>query len=513
MWSMSTLTAPSLMRQFLDAPAVAYRSPELDSAESDGPSARLSIHDATTLEWSARLPLLPQESLSYRLDVELEMPANVVPQTSQWGQLRSFTRLDMQVEHVSPEDTTIDSLRRHGAAVASKLAWSSTGFARHCDRARSSEVESRHEDVAATLVLWLDVAIRRAHDARDRFVRLDADLKASESDHVRHERRLVDEFISIQLMRMLTGAASALRETMLSEAGSRTLGESPVTVEERIADALDDEVRYQRERGYVWANPGSSQRALEQYTQRASALKKHFQRILFLEPETFQVADRLHNWVSAFVALVASTWACAWQIALARHPGTTSVQVGSGLVMLFVVAGLVYVAKDRIKEMGRTWIAGSVHRHYAQRVARYRAPSHMLPGRDIVVTARESFDSAIVAGPDPLNPDVGATAPIGIVRFVHKGRVRAHPELGTTGARHVKHVFRYDLTPIFARLHDAVKMLAVVDAETHRVHFKEAPRHYRLPLRLRLVNSAGAQEHAATLVISKTGLLRIERQG
>ena len=75
----------------------------------------------------------------------------------------------------------------------------------------------------------------------------------------------------------------------------------------------------------------------------------------------------------------------------------------------------------------------------------------------------------------------------------------------------MKHVFRFDVSPILPRLHDAVKMLAVVDAETHRVHFKKAPRHYRVPLRLRLVSGAGTHEEVATLVLSKSGLLRLER--
>lgn len=508
---MSILTAPSCIEHRSEALPLAQESRAFDAVGSDGASARLSIHDTTSLEWSVRLPISREQPLSYRLVVELEMPLNVLPQTSQWSQLRSFTRLDTQFEGASPEDTTLDSLRRRAAAVASKLAWSSSGFARHCDRARSPEVDTPREDVAATLIMWLDVALQRAHEARERF----ACLESGEAEHVARERRLVDEYISIQLMGMLTGAARALRETMLSaDVDASTAGETWTTVETRIASALDHEVRYQRERGFVWADPGSSRHALEQYAERGSALKKHFQRVLFLEPETFQVSDRIHNWVSGFVALVASTWACAWQLALARHQAATSYQVGSGLVMLFVVAGLVYVAKDRIKEIGRTWIAGNVHRFYAQRVARYRAPAQMPSRRDVVVvTARESFDNAIMSRPDPLNPEIGAAAPFGVVRFVHTGRVRARPELWASGARHVKHVFRYDMSQIFPRLHDAVKMLAVVDPETHRVHFRDAPRHYRVPLRLRLVSGDDRHEQAATLVLSKTGLLRIERHG
>ncbi len=184
-------------------------------------------------------------------------------------------------------------------------------FARHCEHARTGDARLSNDDLVATLVLWLDVALARAHEARARFA-CDEDGEAAP---VARERRLVDEYISIQLMATLTGAARCLQEATLAEDESASeLAERLTPVEDRIANAIEHEVRYQRERGFAWANPGASRRVLEQYTERASALKKHFQRVLFLEPETFQVSDRIHNWVSAFVALVASTWACAWQM-------------------------------------------------------------------------------------------------------------------------------------------------------------------------------------------------------
>jgi len=57
-----------------------------------------------------------------------------------------------------------------------------------------------------------------------------------------------------------------------------------------------------------------------------------------------------------------------------QRPSTGS-QVGSGIILLATIAGVVYAGKDRIKEIGRNWISGNVHRFYAQRVARWRAPA------------------------------------------------------------------------------------------------------------------------------------------
>jgi hypothetical protein len=283
-----------------------------------------------------------------------------------------------------------------------------------------------------------------------------------------------------------------------------------MAAEGRVADTLERELLYRAGHGYVCAEP-SSPHALERYLDRASRLKKHFQEVLFLESETFQVADRIHHWVAAFVALLASTWAFAWQIALMNRRPSTESQVGSGIVMLAVIAGLVYAAKDRIKELGRTWISGNVHRLYAQRVARYRAPARRLPKRDIIVAARESCDQSELARPDPLNPESGATVPATLIHYVHKGTVSPQAQLTAAGVRRIKHVFRYDLSPLFARLDDAVKPVPVLDVATRRVTFTDAPRCYRVPVRVRVkCNSGPFSEEAVTLVLHKRGLDRLE---
>jgi hypothetical protein len=72
-------------------------------------------------------------------------------------------------------------------------------------------------------------------------------------------------------------------------------------------------------------------------------------------------------------------------------------------------------------------------------------------------------------------------------------------------------VFRYDLSPLFARLDDAVKPVPVLDPETRRVRFAAAPRCYRLPVRVRVRCGGASLGERATLVFSKRGLDRLER--
>ncbi len=81
------------------------------------------------------------------------------------------------------------------------------------------------------------------------------------------------------------------------------------------------------------------------------------------------------------------------------------------------------------------------------------------------------------------------------------------------GATRVKHIFRYDLSPLFARLDDAVKKVPVLDVHTRRVSFIDAPRCYRVPIRLVVKGSGAERETKATLVLHKRGLERIEFDG
>jgi hypothetical protein len=471
---------------------------------ASGVDVRLDVHDASRLEWSVSVPLPERGSARYAIDVELEIPANVFARHLPWDQLQSWTRLD-GAEGTLPrpgETPTIDSLRRGAIAFAHKLARASEGFARHCRLAGAvSAAPFASESLEQGLVLWLGLATATADEARERL----AAGSRRDTAEIGRERRLVDEYVSVRLLEMLASAERAIGLLRPHPSGEEALAR----VEVELAAALEREVAHRDAEGWLHPDPRSAA-SLEAYIEQASRLKKHFQEVLFLEPETYKVVERLHNWVAAFVAIVASTWAFVCQVVLMSRAPTTTSRVGSGIVVVAVVAGLVYAVKDRIKEIGRAWISGNVHRFYAQRVARWRAPAKRARKRDVIVRARESFDQSVVQRPDPLNPESGATLPATLVRYVHRGWLHASAELSADGVRRVKHVFRYDLSPIFARLDDPVKQVPVLDGRTRRVTFTAAPRCYKVPVRMRVVCEGASCDERAMLVLHKRGLDRLE---
>ena len=477
-------------------------------ATSADVDVRMDIHDASRIEWSVSLPLPDSRPCPYTIGVEMEIPSNAFARQVPWDQLQSFTRLDGGETFTFDENiVTIDALRRGAISIANQMARVGEGFSRHCVVAASLFTRVASRDLEEVLTGAIDAAAGLADSARAKLVTPHAD----DAIELGRERALVDEYVSIRLLTLLAGAERGLGILQESRAPhARELLGTIAKVESRVADALEVELSYREARRYVCADP-TSQASLEAYLDRASRLKKHFQEVLFLEAEVFHVAERLHHWAAGLGALIASGWAFVWQIALAKHSSTTSTTVGSGLLMAAFVVGLIYATKDRVKEMGRTWINGNVHRFYAQRVARYRAPARRLPGRDVVVTARESFEQRLVRKPDPLNPESGSLVPSTLIRYTHRGRVLPTAALAQAGVQRVKHVFRYNLSPLFARLDDAVKQVPVLDRSTHRVRFTEAPRSYRFPIRIRVTCSGATEEQVAIVVLHKGGLDRLER--
>jgi hypothetical protein len=475
-----------------------------EKADAD---VRLEIHDASRVEWSVSLPLPQKGTSNYTIAVEMDIPSNAFANHTPWDQLQSFTRLDGgEVSQLGGDILTIDALRNNTVAVANQLGRESETFARHCLVAVSLFNTHAAQDLEALLTQSLGTALSMADRARERLVSAGPD----DASELARERLLVDEYVSVRLLAMLAGAERGLDVLESSRAPhARGLTEMVERLESLVADALERELGYREARGYICADP-ASQATLEAYLERASRLKKHFQEVLFLEADVFKVAERLHHWAAALGALIASAWAFAMQILVTQH-SSSSVTVGSGLIMVALVTGIIYATKDRVKEVGRVWISGNVHRFYAQRVARYRAPARRFPGREVVVTARESFEQKLTRKPDPLNPESGSLVPSTVIRYSQRGQVLPTPALAVAGVKRVKHVFRYDLSPLFGRLDDAVKQVPVLDRSTHRVRFSEAPRSYRFPIKIRVSSGGKTTEDVAVVVLHKGGLDRLER--
>jgi hypothetical protein len=67
------------------------------------------------------------------------------------------------------------------------------------------------------------------------------------------------------------------------------------------------------------------------------------------------------------------------------------------------------------------------------------------------------------------------------------------------------------MTPLFARLDNAIKEVPILDRQTRRVRFVDAPKEYRFPVRIAFTDEKQSlAERLAWLVISKRGVVRVE---
>ncbi len=474
--------------------------PESSRESVRGPfDVRLEVHDASRFEWTVAIPLPEKQDAEYELVVELEVPANVFAQHVPWDRLQSWTRLDRPTGALAPgEAVTTDELRRVAIGVAQRVSRGGDSFARECRLVASlSNMVSSDAALARVRTILRDVCGRVA-DAR-------RSLDSAVSGVLARERTLVDEYLSVRVLEMLTSSDKALSLIENSEAGL-ALGEPVVELRNELNNAMLTELTHRDENGFIKASADSAT-SVDSYVARSSRLKKHFQEVLFLEPEIVEVAKRVYHWGAAFAALAASTWAFGAQLMFLRG-SMMEATVGSGLAVAAVAAGVVYATKDRLKEIGRNWIFGKLQRIYAQRVARWRAPARMIHGRDVIVTARESFDQKVVQRPDPLNPDSGVGLAVTIIRFTHRGTVASSKVLRENGISRIKHVFRYDLSALLPRLDDAVKRIPVL--ENGRVRFAEAYKSYRVPVNVTVVGQGSTVERNACLILQKRGLERLE---
>lgn len=469
----------------------------------------LGVHDSTRLEWTASVPLPRVGEQKYEIEFSVEIPLNIYSQHNVWDHKQSFTRLQSPTEEGElPVDRgDLDELRRDTLGVTHRVKTHRELFSRTCIGAAAQLVEALHPQLEHKLCESLAQAcevvgeLRRALDAS-------GDVTPPPPE-VSREWRLADEFLSHQLLDFLGSAQKALDEVLLGPKSRLRELDIAFTdrVRERLAEALAAELQHRRAQGFV-APRADSPRELAGFVGRASQLKKHFQDVLFLEVEAYMVDFRLRN----YTAVVAASLAAAFWLAFTLIPIGPGTRFGVSIGTFTIMFAIAYALKDRIKEILRGWLAGRLVRLYGQRVVRLRLPRRLAKDRPVLIEARETFDCEAQSREDLLNSTVGRTQRVMILRYRMRAEAHAQRALEEAGISSCKHIFRYDLNPIFSRLDNAVKQVPVFDEQSRRVRFVEAPKEYRLLVKLQTRGFARDTVEEGLLVVSKRGIERLEPQ-
>lgn len=447
----------------------------LRTAEETEPEAiglAVAVHDRSSIEWVASIPLPTRGTRSYQVEFALEVPAQIYQSQDVWAGLRSHSRLQSPLE--SGESETAD-VRRQTLSAAHQLKTLRDGLAR-------AQAAGSVEGEAGELVRC---AVDAVAQMRRRLMLIrQLEHKDGATAHAESEEKLSDEFLSHQLLEFFATAQEVLgaEEAPWAEALRDTLG-----------DAMAAEAEHRRRGGLL--NPRHDEPAeLSRFVERGAALNQHFADTLALETEVVGSEKRLRNWTTvAAGATAASIW-----FALKRSPVGlgASVGVGTSLAVVFVV----YALKDRIKDFTKNWLKGRITRFYGHRTLLLRQ------GKRTLIEARESFDSESSARTHKGGMAGGPTV---VLRYRMRAQAHASPELAQAGIERVKHVFQYDLSAFTARVGDTSRRVPVMNPETRRMTLADAPQELSLPVRLEARVEKATRAVEVKLVLSKRGLERI----
>ena len=468
---------------------------------------RVGVHDASRVEWIVTLPLEPRE-YAFEIEFVVEIPANLITPHDVWGHFQELARLHSPGHtpdtNAWSQASGNDDLRRATLAVIHKLKILQERHGRVCTAANSLILQECKKDVRAELEPLLDEAVALIRSSRDRLAALSsAGASVAES-------RLADEFLSAKLLDFLSELERDVDGTLVCDGArfrGQYLGHAEV-LRKRIASELAAELRRRTEKGFL--NPsGDNSAELEEYLERASHLKKHFQEVLFLEMASKTVEGKLRNVVAVVAAAIASTF-----YFLAMAPGalqTTGISLGTTAL----IGAFVYALKDRIKEIARGWLSHRILHLYGERTVALRIPARLVKGRPELVSSRDVFTVNYETRHDSLNPEIGATRRLAVLHYKKKGKVEQSAttarELERKGLRSVKQIFRFDLSAVFPRLDDPIKRIPVLDgAQDESVRWVDAPRTYHFPVVARLVTHDTTVEQIGEIVVQKSGIARFD---
>jgi hypothetical protein len=461
-------------------------------------NVRIAVHDASRIEWVASLPF-PDGTRTrdeYTVEFELEVPSQLFVAHELWRSLHVMSRL--QSPERAQHAASIDDLRELALSVAHRAKQHRDSFARECALAGLMSRVADHGLVAR--ITALVTAVERDVVAARTLLGADADAAPA----LAGERALVAEFVSNQLLDFVFHARCTL-----DRGGTRpdtALAQVTAAYEQAIQAPLRRELADRHARGFV--TPTSDDpTVLAAYLERASELKKHFHALLFLATETTSVDARLKNLGAIGGGMLASIFGF-----ILNKTGLVASSAALGLVVAALVGAVVYTVQDRIKDLGKTALPARLGRRRAQRITRLLVPPRSCHGdARLAGTLAEAITAKLAGRPDPLNPQLGVSRAVHVVRYTARGTTVAQPELRARGITSLKQIFRYDLSWLLPRLDDARKPVPVFAADA--VLVAAASRCYRMPVRVRLSCGEGTWpeiEVAAIAVMHKGGLERLE---
>lgn len=331
------------------------------------------------------------------------------------------------------------------------------------------------------------------------------------------EMRASDEYMSLFVDERLTRLVDALTANAALCDGSGVVARCRL----RCGDLAREEALYRKKYGYLTLQETGGP-AGEYFAYRAGLLKKTVQSALYLDAREVPVDTFVRNAVGAAAAALAAIWATALAVSL---PSLTAVD-GQTQVVLFTVAVLAYVLKDRIKAVANEqlvprlrqfdhtkWISGGALGAVGLGMlkARLRESVRFLSDREVpreILQVRRS--KRTVRGAEPLAEEV-----IHYRKMIEAVAADEAKELPR--GYWVRDILRLNVRHFLVRLDEPLDQVEYFDLARGGFAHATLPKTYHLNLVLKVTRETAAlvqerTEHLKVL-LNKEGIVRVEALG
>lgn len=336
---------------------------------------------------------------------------------------------------------------------------------------------------------------------------------------LRHEMKLIDEYC---YYRLRDGLAYLLLMTGEFRPGDGRVREFEVKVQELLRH--HDE--HAEAAGYIRVRPDSPDSLKERFVHRRGELKRRTWEVLFLEIRSVAMLALQRQTGAMIAAGIAAIWALIAQIYVVRiamNPAKLNDLWGISGVMFVSIVVVVYIVKDRIKDIGRGYFRSGKIPDQSERIYYHDRGGNRIPVGSIKEVAKfekvDRLPERIRALRDQVCSGAQGTAESidFVLRYTKDITLsRDIKILNRYPLRAVHDILRLNIDACLPRLGEPSRFLNVVgdDCDVHAVQF---PKVYYLDMVLSYSKRGrrGEIEEQALdyfrLVVDKNGLLRTER--
>jgi hypothetical protein len=321
----------------------------------------------------------------------------------------------------------------------------------------------------------------------------------------------VDEY----LLNRVASSFSALKQRLETNdaPGARELGQA-------LLSFLAEDAEYRRKQGQQYVDQKASQTDLEYFYYRFGLLKKFVSDPLYIEKKRKRQDRVYRNWVAGCGAALAGVWA---QVAdLQAKKIVHAKDIGFNFFAVALMAILIYVFKDRIKDISKEYFSDKLRAYLPDFKSRLEYPviTSDLKNRTLQLGRYEEFVTYLKTTQTPAEVqfirklhgrrDLGEEATETVLHYHKSIELARDGELAGSlpGVRAVKDVLRLNFSTFLSHLDDPLKSLAIFDEDEGPVRV-ETPKVYHV----NLVVKVGAEETSLShyrLILDKKGIARLE---